>query len=245
MQPHIMAEKQSVRENIHTFSLDYPSFDGPDQLCVHVVETDESTVLFGTGHESTTDEVVEIAREYDVEVVVPEHADGDHYGGIPALFAELDDPPEVAMGAVDVQWRSWQDDNPITDEIPVDHELEHGEVYWDILALHLPGHTPGNMAFIYDDPDEGSVLIAGDTVTGSDFSPLAEDDWTGDLAIVPAGRNTGGDANARESIRKLVYYDFESVIMTHGTNVLEDGKAEVRNLIHDLDRGMNRSPLML
>lgn len=240
-----MVEPQTVRDGVYTFSLDYPSFDGPDQLCVHVVETDDATVLFGTGHESTTDEVVEIAREYDVDVVVPEHADGDHYGGIPALFEALEERPEVALGAVDAMWRSWQDDSPIGDEIPIDHELEHGEIYWGILAIHLPGHTPGNMAFVYDDPEEGNVLIAGDTVTGSDFSPLAGDDWTGELAIVPAGRNTGGDANAQESIRKLVYYDFESVIMTHGTNVLEDGKREVRNLIHDLDRGMERSALSI
>lgn len=238
-----MVERQTVRDTISTFSLDYPTFDGPDQLCVHVVETDEATVLFGTGHESTSDEIVEIARDYDVDVVVPEHADGDHYGGIPALFEALDNPPEVAMGEVDVEWRSWQDDSPIGDEIPVDYELEHGERYWGVLALHLPGHTPGNMAFVHHDPDEGNVLIAGDTVTGSDFSPLTGDDWTGELAIVPAGRNTGGDANARESIRKLVYYDFESVIMTHGTNVLEGGKTEVRNLINDLDREMDRSPL--
>lgn len=238
-----MPEEQSVRANVHTFSLDYQSFDDPDPLCVHVVQTDEATVLFGTGHESTSDEVVEIVRDYDVDVVVPEHADGDHYGGIPALFAELDDPPEVAMGAVDVEWRSWQDDNPIGDEIPVDYELTNGEIYWGIFAIHLPGHTPGNMAFIYDDPDEGNVLIAGDTVTGSDFSPLAADDWSGRLAIVPPGRNTGGDENAHESVRKLVYYDFETVLMTHGSNVLENGKTEIRTLIDDLERGIDRASL--
>lgn len=238
-----MVEKQSVRDDIHTFSLEYPAFDGPDQLCVHVVETDEATVLFGSGHESTSDEIVEIGREYDIDIVVPEHADGDHYGGVPALMEALDTPPEVAMGAVDAEWRSWQDENPIGEEISIDYELEHGELYWGLLALHLPGHTPGNMAFLYDDPDLGGVLIAGDTVTGSDFAPLAGDDWSGELAIVPAGRNTGGDMNAQESIRKLVYYDFETVVMTHGTNVLEGGKTEVRKLIRDLDRGMDRSSL--
>ena len=238
-----MPEEQTVTDAVTTFSLDYPNFDGPDQLCVHVVETDDATLMFGSGHESTVDEAVEIAREYDVDVVIPEHADGDHYGGIPAMFDELDEPPEVAMGAIDTEWRSWDDENPIEDEIPVDYRLEHGERYWGVLAVHLPGHTPGNMGFLYDDPDEGSVLIAGDTVTGSDFSALSGDDWSGELAIVPAGRNTGGDANAQESIRKLVHYDFDHVAMTHGTNVIGNGKEEVRKLIHDLDRGMERSAL--
>src|SRR5689334_21763607 len=41
--------------------------------------------------------------------------------------------------------------------VPVDRRLGHGDVerfdYFEITAIHLRGHTPGSIAFVYQDPN--------------------------------------------------------------------------------------------
>lgn len=217
-----------VSDEVTTYPLDYRMFDGPNTLCVHVIETPEATVQFGSGHESTADEVTDIAVDHDVDVVVAEHGDGDHYGGMPTLRDAIDDV-ELAVPEGDAEW--------VRDAgIDPDHELRDGETYWEITAIHTPGHTPGNMAFLYDD-----VLVAGDTLVGTDFDPIADDPWSGPFGIVPPSRNTGGDDAAIESVKQLLELDFETVLVSHGENVYEDGKSAVRTLVDDLEAGIERT----
>lgn len=217
-----------INKEVSTFSLSYEMFDGPNTLSVHVIDTPDATVLFGSGHESTTDEVTQIAADHGVDIVVPEHGDGDHYGGIPALQDTITDL-QVAVPAGDADWIRDAGINP-------DRELHDGDMYWGIEAIAAPGHTPGNMAFRY-----GDVLIAGDTLVGTDFEPISGDPWSGAFGIVPPSRNTGGDAEAQASVRKLLDYDFEMALVSHGANVYENAQAEVRTLVEDLDAGIERT----
>ena len=73
--------------------------------------------------------------------------------------------------------------------VPVDVLLEHGDVGnfegFDITAVHLRGHTPGSIAYVYQDPDGPAHIFSGDSLfpggvgnTGNDparFTSLLDD----------------------------------------------------------------------
>lgn len=52
--------------------------------------------------------------------------------------------------------------------VPVDVRLSHGDVGnfdgFDITAVHLRGHTPGSIAFVYQDPDGPAHIFSGDSL---------------------------------------------------------------------------------
>jgi len=52
--------------------------------------------------------------------------------------------------------------------VPVDVRLSHGDVGnfdgFDITAVHLRGHTPGSIAFVYQDPDGPAHILSGDSL---------------------------------------------------------------------------------
>ncbi|WP_284978127.1 MBL fold metallo-hydrolase [Arthrobacter sp. fls2-241-R2A-200] len=52
--------------------------------------------------------------------------------------------------------------------VPVDVRLGHGDVErfdgFELLAVHLGGHTPGSIAFVYQDPDGPAHIFSGDSL---------------------------------------------------------------------------------
>ncbi|TWD54860.1 glyoxylase-like metal-dependent hydrolase (beta-lactamase superfamily II) [Arthrobacter sp. AG367] len=52
--------------------------------------------------------------------------------------------------------------------VPVDVRLGHGDVGnfdgFDVTAVHLRGHTPGSIAFLYQDPDGPAHIFSGDSL---------------------------------------------------------------------------------
>ncbi len=206
-----------VRPDIYTYDLDW-QFDEP--LSVHVVETDAGAVLFGGGDESCAEGVADVARDHDVRYVVVEHGDGDHYGGVPRLRTAVD--PQVAAP---------EGDAPALREagIEPDRLLAAGDRYRGALAVGAPGHTPGNLAYLHD-----GVLVAGDTVAGVDSTFAGVGDWSGPLAVLGQDYNAD-DVQARESVRRLLDHDFETVLVSHGENVVEGGREAVATLVEDLE----------
>lgn len=226
-----------VKDGIYTFSLEFPlaeeigvhqpGEDDGNTLGVHVVEANNSTILLGAGHETTADQIVQLARRYEVDICIAEHGDWDHYGGAPrlrdALGIELAVPQKDATAIRD-------------DGVDPQHEFNGGDLQWGIRAIHAPGHTAGNMVFLHDD-----VLFAGDTLLGSGVGLVTEDDWQGKLALPPPTRNASGDRMAQESVAELLNYEFDSVLVTHGKNVIQNGRAAVRTVIEDLNNGIERA----
>lgn len=207
-----------LRNGVYSYGLNWHA-DEP--LGVHVLETDGATILFGAGMDDTADQIVDIADTHEIDVVIAEHGDPDHYGGIPALrdaVANL----TVAVPAGDA---SFLEDAGIA----VDRPLEPEETVWGVRTIAVPGHTPDNMAYLYED-----VLVAGDTIAGADSAYAAEDNWSGPFAVITPDFNAD-DARTRESVERLATYDFETVLLTHGNNVERDGDAAVEQLIADLD----------
>lgn len=206
-----------VRPGVHTYDLDW-QFDEP--LSVHVVETRSGAVLFGAGDESCDEAVVEVARDHDVRYVVVEHGDGDHFGGVPRLREAV--APKVAAPAGDAPALREGDVEP-------DRLLEPGDRYRGALAVAAPGHTPGNLAYLWN-----GVLVAGDTVAGVDSTFAGVGDWSGPLAVLGQDYNAD-DLQARRSVRGLLDHDFETVLVSHGANVVEGGREAVATLVEDLE----------
>jgi glyoxylase-like metal-dependent hydrolase (beta-lactamase superfamily II) len=52
--------------------------------------------------------------------------------------------------------------------VPVDVQLGHGDVERfddiELTAVHLRGHTPGSIAFVYQDPDGPAHIFSGDSL---------------------------------------------------------------------------------
>jgi len=52
--------------------------------------------------------------------------------------------------------------------VPVDVRLGHGDVErfgdFEITAIHLRGHTPGSVAFVYQDPNGPAHIFSGDSL---------------------------------------------------------------------------------
>lgn len=52
--------------------------------------------------------------------------------------------------------------------VPVDVRLDHGDVERfddiELTAVHLRGHTPGSIAFVYQDPDGPAYIFSGDSL---------------------------------------------------------------------------------
>lgn len=208
-----------IRSAVRTYDLPWGWGDVEEPLSVHVLDTDEATVLFGTGDESTAEDLVPIAEIDDVDVVVAEHGDIDHFGGIPALREAID--AEFAIPAGDAQF---------LDEAGVEYDvtLEAGETDWGVETIGVPGHTPDNLAYLV-----GDVLVAGDTVCGSDSAFAMDGDWPGALAPLAEQFNHDTD-EMLASIPALADYDVEVVLTSHGANVLEHADREIRHFVDAL-----------
>jgi glyoxylase-like metal-dependent hydrolase (beta-lactamase superfamily II) len=206
-----------VDNAVHTYDVEW-NYDEP--LTVQVVETDETAVLFGAGTEETADKIEEIARGHDVKVVLVEHGDVDHYEGVPALREAVPDI-EVAIPAQDATILEGEGIN-------IDHRLEADRTYWGIETIAAPGHTPGNMAYLY-----GDVLLAGDTVVGAESIFAADENWTGPFATCTPDYNDDDEAT-RKNVRTLLDYEFDAVLVSHGENVTNGGKEAIKTLVDDL-----------
>lgn len=203
---------------IETVDIEWRYEDYVEPLSIHVVESEGATVLVGGGDRNISEEVVAVAREHDVDIVLAEHGHIDHYGAIPALQNEMD--VAVAIPAADAPALRAAGIEP-------DYLLEDGDVRWGIEAIATPGHTPGNMAFL-----TGETILAGDTVAGSDSVFAASDDWRGPLGVIEP-RFNDDDAQTRASVAHLLDFDFEAVRVSHGSHVEREGPAAVEQLVAD------------
>lgn len=205
-----------IREHVETHAVSW-NYDEP--LWVHTVTAAEETVLVGGGAASSTDELLTLVQDQNVSIVIAEHGDPDHYGGIPGLVKGAD--VEIAAPAGDAQFLEAAGIEP-------DYRLASDRTYWGLRTLSVPGHTPDNMAYQADD-----VLIAGETVIGKGSEHAAPGDWSGPLAVTPSGYNTDTEL-MQESVRSLLQYSFSVVLVSHGDHVLDRGHDAVRTLVNDL-----------
>ncbi|MBT3283998.1 MBL fold metallo-hydrolase [Candidatus Bathyarchaeota archaeon] len=178
----------------------------------------EKTILIDGG--MTGEHVKGIGRELesigkgwkDVDLILVTHKHPDHINNLPELV-ELTGAPikaqkfeapliEVAQG--------------VKVEGLEDHEVL--PYCGGIEVIHVPGHSEGNSCFYLRNQ---KLIIAGDTIRA---------DVPG-VITPPPERYCLDVEEATREIRRLLDYDFDHLIYSHGVDTMEGAKKKVRELV--------------
>lgn len=113
----------------------------------------------------------------------------------------------------------------------IDETVREGDQIGDVLrVIDLPGKSPGEIG-LYLDPAQhpvsrasGGIVLLGDALIGHP---------PGALGLIPAEKLDDG-AQLKKSLRKLLDYDFEVLLLCDGQPLLADGKLKVGKFLQTL-----------
>lgn len=200
-----------VTDGIHAIQFEH--------VRVYVLEDvpEGKTTLIDTGFEEDGEELVEtIRREFGtVDRVIITHGDHGHHGGIGHV-----------MDAFDPEFLAADDEEKLYDAIDYEPDIrfEDGDVLeGNIRVIQVPGHTPATSALLLEDRN---ILVSGDALDGADRAGLP----AGYLLPPPALFNDDHEA-AEINLYDLLQYDFETVLVFHGSNVFEDPKGKLDDFL--------------
>jgi len=183
----------------------------------YVLSCDEGVVLVDTGRpddiEKIFDEVIKMGKTLaDVKLCLITHRHGDHIGNLSTVR-------ESTRATIMAHKKEGLDIKQATG-FTIDGELEDGQIVpycGGIQVVHVPGHTKGNISLYLK---KHKLMVAGDTVFG---------DEEGNLSAPP--EMYCEDVNiAKREIKKLLKYDFDALVLSHGKNILQNAKQQVEEL---------------
>jgi glyoxylase-like metal-dependent hydrolase (beta-lactamase superfamily II) len=129
---------------------------GPMDNNVYLIRCLASGALLLVDAAAEPDVLLSLIGDDPVAAIVTTHRHADHVGALSAV-AE-------ATGATTYAHAMDADHLPLT----VDHVLEDGgTLTWGLCtasAVHLPGHTPGGLALVIDDPEGHPHAFTGDSL---------------------------------------------------------------------------------
>jgi glyoxylase-like metal-dependent hydrolase (beta-lactamase superfamily II) len=187
---------------------------------VYILECEGGLILIDVGFtplcvNNIKRELNEIGKTWeDIKLILITHAHGDHIENLPRVL-ELIGSPEVMLGAGDVDSLKEQTG------VEADIGLDDGDIIGacgGIEIVGVPGHSDGNLSYYLRDE---KMMIVGDTIFGDDV---------GNLYPPPEKYSKNAGLAARE-IRRLLKYDFDSLLLSHGKNILKDAKGKVGILV--------------
>jgi len=149
---------------------------GNRDVSSHLIDTGDGLILLDTGFPQTVYLLLESIRRLgfdpdDIRYVVHSHGHYDHFGGTRAVV-ELTQA-RTALGAEDVEVLthrpelSWAPEYGVEfyETFDVDWPLTDGDTIslgrTSIHCLHIPGHTPGAMAYFLDIVETGRHYTVG------------------------------------------------------------------------------------
>lgn len=114
----------------------------------------------------------------------------------------------------------------VIDETVLEDDLIAGA----LRVIHLPGKSPGEIG-LYVDPthhavsrERGGILLLGDALIGHP---------PGALGLIPAHK-LDDPAQLRRSLRKLLDYDFDVLLLCDGQPMMSDGGRKVAEFVQTL-----------
>lgn len=190
-----------------------------EHVRVYVLEDVPSgeTTLIDTAFEENGEELVEVLRDEfgGVDRVILTHGDHGHHGGLPYVM----DAFSPTLAAPDNETKLYE-----AIEYEPDVRYEDGDVLdGNIEVIQVPGHTQGTSALLLRDRD---ILISGDALDGADRAGLP----AGYLLPPPALFNDDHEA-AEINLYDLLQYDFETLLVFHGSNVFENPKGKLDDFL--------------
>jgi len=150
----------------------------------------------------------------DVKLILITHKHGDHINNLPKL-KELTGAPV----------KSEEHEAPLIKQakgVSVEGAKD-GEVLpfcGGIQVIHVPGHSEGNACYYLKNR---KVMIAGDTLFG---------DPEGNINPPPEKYCLDCEQATRE-IKRLLDYDFDTLLITHGKGTEKGAKAKVEKLVEE------------
>lgn len=176
---------------------------------------DEVPTLIDAGHVETTGTLIGELEDLGVapERLLITHGDGDHVGGVDDVIERFD--PEVAVPTgVDLG----------SDVVEVDRRLEDGETIDGFTVVHTPGHVYDHFAYVHT---ERGVAVLGDAAFGSDLRGLPVGYF-----ILPPGAYSDDVNQADASLDRLLDYEFDVALVSHGSSVLEDAGGKLERFVN-------------
>jgi glyoxylase-like metal-dependent hydrolase (beta-lactamase superfamily II) len=156
----------------------------------------------------------------DIKVIVVTHSHWDHAGGLRKL-KDLTGA-EVAAHKEEVPYLrgSAEPSRRRFEPVDVDIVLGDGDDVFGLKVIHTPGHTPGSICLL--DTNRRAIFV-------------------GDLVYEEQGRlyemhhHYSKDPQMnRASIARLVSYDFDNIMPSHGNPIVGKGKEVLKQLISEL-----------
>lgn len=202
---------EPVTDGIHAIQFEH--------VRVYVLEDfpEGEITLVDTAFEENGEELVETLRDEfgGIDRVIITHGDHGHHGGLGHVM-EAFDPVFVAA------------DNEDKLHEAIDYEpdvrFDDGDILdGNIRVIQVPGHTKATSALLLQDQN---ILISGDSLDGADRAGLPE----GYLLPPPALFNDDHEA-AEINLYDLLQYDFDTVLVFHGSNVFENPKKKLDDFL--------------
>lgn len=203
-----------VLKGVHVIDL---SEEGRLSLECYLLECDEGVVLIDTGMTDSAIEKIQselegMGKEWkDVKICLITHKHGDHIRNLTRV-KELSDAEVMAHEG---------DAGDIESATRVEVKgLRGGErlnYCGGVEVIHVPGHSEGNCCYYLPGKN---VLIAGDTL-------FADED--GNLSPPPE-RYCLDVEQAKRGIKRLLEYDFDVLLVSHGSNTMVDARDKVKKL---------------
>lgn len=184
--------------------------------------------------------IMDVIREkaLTIDTIICTHFHADHTGCLKKLKDALGVP--VAMHPMDIPFVEGKEEPPPSTMLPpklakhftiepcmVDIHLEDNQMFTpDLQIIHLEGHTRGNLCLLF----KKKVLFAGDSVMGKNaLNPVL-----GPEELNPPMATASMDQKkAVSNLKKLLNYEFEMILPSHGEPVKEHAKEKLRRLIEE------------
>lgn len=157
----------------------------------------------------------------NIRLILITHAHGDHILNLPKIL-ELAGYPEVMIGEGDID--ALREETGVEADMGLE-QVDIIEACGGIEMINVPGHSDGNLSFYLRSE---KTLIVGDSIFGDD---------EGTLYAPPAKYSKDSEMAAKE-IRRLLNYDFDMLLLSHGKNILNDGKSLVEKLLSTINQGL-------
>ena len=177
-------------------------------------------------------------ENFTIDTIICTHYHADHTGCLKKIKAALKVP--VAMHPLDIPYVEGKEELPPSTMLPpklaehfkiepcqVDIILEDNQVFTpDLKVIHLEGHTKGNICLLFKE----EVLLAGDSVMGKNaLNPVM-----GPKELNPPMATASMDQEkAVRNLKKLLNYEFEIILPSHGEPVKENAKEKLKTLIEE------------